>query len=194
MKSGDGTLAQISAAEWQIMECLWANGPMYMADMVACLKDKTEWSRTTVLTLASRLEAKAFIGTERSNKAYLYVPMVNRKTALQDRLDNFVKETLAGDYYALAKIIVEGAKLTVAEEKKLRARFKPAKEETEQRVAVSQAHEPEEPLAQRKLEYVAEKNTKIKNALKSKAKSKDKEKEKSDKVKEKKNGKKPKKK
>lgn len=195
MKSGDGTLAQISPAEWQIMECLWANGPMYMADLVVCLKDKTDWSRTTVLTLASRLETKAFIGTERSNKAYLYVPMVNRKTALQDRLDNFVKETFAGDFYALAKLIVEGAKLTVAEEKKLRTRFKPAQEAADLLITVPQPIEIEEPLAQRKLEWVGEKDSRLKDKLKSKTKVKDKtEKEKSDKSKEKKSGKKAKKK
>lgn len=175
MKSKEEPLAQISAAEWQIMECLWANGPMYMADIVAELKDHHEWSRTTVLTLASRLEKKGFIGTERSSKAYLYVPVIPRKTALTERLQAFVEETFAGNYYSLAKVIAESAKLSVEEEKKLRARFKAAKESPAEPIIAAQVVTAEEPLAQRKLGS-SEATEKIKEKVKAKTKNKDKEK------------------
>ncbi len=174
MKSSEESLAQISAAEWLIMECLWTNGPMYMADIVSALKEQTEWSRTTVLTLASRLEKKEFIGTERSSKAYLYVPIVSRKLAVMDRLEQFVKETFAGDYYPLARLIAESSKLSIAEEKKLRARFKPVKTEESEAPEISKLSNIEEPLAQRKLSSESINEPKLKEKLKDKAKNKSK--------------------
>ncbi len=171
MKNEQESIAQVSAAEWILMECLWANGPLYMSDIVSKLSEKTQWSRTTVLTLASRLEKKGYIGTERSTKAYLYVPVIGKKQALNERVQAFVDETFSGDYYALAKLIAEGAKLSVSEEKKLRARFKALQEaETETDVAPIIKKKEVEPLALRKLESLVP--AKRKNKDKSKSKDK----------------------
>lgn len=126
METKDEALNRITGAEWRVMQCLWAQGPLRMAELVAALSERTGWSRTTVLTLTARLEKKGFIGSERSRRAYLYAPLVPRRQALAARVEAFVEETLEGSFYELGRLIAEGAYLSAEEERKLRARFKPA--------------------------------------------------------------------
>ena len=40
------------------MEVLWDHGPMKMAAIIEVLMPQTNWSRTTIATLTSRLENK----------------------------------------------------------------------------------------------------------------------------------------
>lgn len=177
MKSEQEAIAQVSAAEWQLMECLWDNGPLYMADIVAKLHEQTQWSRTTVLTLASRLEKKGYIGTERSAKAYLYVPVMNRKQALSERLQQFVDETFSGDYFSLARIIAESGTLSLSDEKKLRTRFKaaPEPEESVETLPIVRKKS-SDPMAARKLESLSSGKNKNKDKSKDKKNTKKKKK------------------
>ena len=110
----------ITAAEWLIMEVLWDKGPLKMADIVSALSKKTKWSRTTVLTLARRLEDKGAIGTERSSKAFIYAPLVSEKDAQRQVLEQFIDQYFRGQPYLLARRIVDGKILNKDEQRKLR--------------------------------------------------------------------------
>lgn len=89
------------------MEVLWRDGPQLMAQIVASLEEETKWSRTTVLTLAGRLEKKGYIGTERSSRAYTYIPLVRRKEARRAELERFVNQIYAGDSYQLVRQLTD---------------------------------------------------------------------------------------
>ncbi|MDI9498077.1 MAG: BlaI/MecI/CopY family transcriptional regulator [Bacillota bacterium] len=100
-------LESITESEWRVMEVLWRDGPQLMAQIVASLEEETKWSRTTVLTLAGRLEKKGYIGTERSSRAYTYIPLVRRKEARRAELERFVNQIYAGDSYQLVRQLTD---------------------------------------------------------------------------------------
>lgn len=110
-----GRRSGASEAEWAVMDVLWRRGPLPMREMAAELREARGWSRSTVLTLASRLEKKGFIGTERSQKAFLYVPLLNRKQAQRDSLSKLLHSCFKDDIKAFAKAVSSLAAFRAAE-------------------------------------------------------------------------------
>ena len=47
----------LTAAEWQVMECLWEAAPRTGREAVEWLEGRMGWNRSTTLTLLRRLEA-----------------------------------------------------------------------------------------------------------------------------------------
>lgn len=108
-----------SCAEWKVMECLWKNGPLYMAQIIDVLGPSTGWKRSTIITLASRLEKKGYLGTERSRRAFLYVPVIQKKEAILRQMESFAEDYLNGKYYPAFKAILDSGKMDKTEERKL---------------------------------------------------------------------------
>ena len=48
----------LTQAEWSVMECLWEAGPLTGREVVQSMEKSCGWSRSTTLTLLSRLENK----------------------------------------------------------------------------------------------------------------------------------------
>ena len=42
----------LTQAEWSVMECLWAEGPLTGREVTARMEDRCGWSRSTTLTPA----------------------------------------------------------------------------------------------------------------------------------------------
>ena len=51
----------LSDSEWKLMNRLWEQSPRTIMDLTASLKEDTGWSKTTVLTMLARLEAKGAV-------------------------------------------------------------------------------------------------------------------------------------
>lgn len=51
----------LSAGEWQIMERLWEKQPMTLMELVRALAPETGWSKSTIVTMVTRLEAKGAV-------------------------------------------------------------------------------------------------------------------------------------
>ncbi len=119
-------IAAITESEWRVMEVLWKDGPQRMAEIVASLEEETKWSRTTVLTLAGRLEKKGYIGTERSSRAYTYIPLIRRKEARQAELERFMDLIYAGDSYQLVRQLTDMGAITRDDLKRLEERLESA--------------------------------------------------------------------
>lgn len=115
------------------MEVLWRDGPQLMADIVASLEGETKWSRTTVLTLAGRLEKKGYIGTERSSRAYTYIPLVRRKEARRAELERFIALIYSGDSYQLVRQLTDIGSINVEDLKRLQERLESRKKSSRKR-------------------------------------------------------------
>lgn len=51
----------LTQAEWSVMECLWEAGPLTGRKVTQHMEQQNGWSRSTTLTLLSRLEHKGAI-------------------------------------------------------------------------------------------------------------------------------------
>jgi BlaI family penicillinase repressor len=71
-------MTRISAAESQVMEALWAEGPMGAEEIVTALSRTQEWGGATVKTLINRLLKKKALVSERVDGRTRYRPLISR--------------------------------------------------------------------------------------------------------------------
>ena len=54
----------LTPAEWSVMECLWEAAPLTGREVTQKMQQRCGWSRSTTLTLLSRMEAKGAVAGE----------------------------------------------------------------------------------------------------------------------------------
>lgn len=72
-------IPRISAAESQVMQALWARGPLGAEDLVAEVAPANGWGEATVRTLVARLIKKKAVASEKRGGRTLYAPLVSRE-------------------------------------------------------------------------------------------------------------------
>lgn len=88
----------LSDAEREVLTVLWDHGPLGVKDTLAHLTDRgQEWTRSTVVTLLRRLEAKRYIASDKSAHAFVYRPLVSREDVIHSRLTELAGELAGGD-------------------------------------------------------------------------------------------------
>ncbi len=68
----------ISEAEAEVMEVLWAAAPLSAEDVAAQLASRQDWQLATVKTLLNRLLKKGAVSAEQDGRRYLYAPLLAR--------------------------------------------------------------------------------------------------------------------
>ncbi|MCM8557368.1 BlaI/MecI/CopY family transcriptional regulator [Sphingomicrobium sediminis] len=117
--------ANITAAEWEVMEVLWrAGAPMSSADIVAAVRGEQEWTEATVRTLLFRLTKKGVAKAERDRRRYLYSPLVERDAYVGGETDRFVDRMFGGRIAPLVAQFASRDKLTDEEIDRLEALLK----------------------------------------------------------------------
>ena len=84
----------ISTLEKQVMDIVWELKECSVRDVVARLIKKRDIAYTTVATIFNRLEAKGLVKKYEHGKAYVYKPILSKKSysknLVQSFLHNFV--------------------------------------------------------------------------------------------------------
>ncbi len=70
----------LSDSEWKLMNRLWDQSPRTIMELTAALHPETGWSKNTVITMLSRLEAKGAVRYGEGGRAKRYFPAVARRT------------------------------------------------------------------------------------------------------------------
>ncbi len=87
---------QISQAELQVMEVLWAQSPLAASDVADRLESQTSWSLKTVKTLLSRLVEKGAAAYEPDGRRYLYRPLISRKNYASGAANRLAAQLFGG--------------------------------------------------------------------------------------------------
>ena len=66
----------LSDSEWRLMNRLWDRSPMTITELTAALRADTGWTKNTIITMLSRLEAKGAVRHEDGGRAKQYFPTV----------------------------------------------------------------------------------------------------------------------
>ena len=70
-------------AELDIMRVLWrAETPLKASELTKALSEERDWKRQTVHVLLSRLEAKGYIGVDKSAYSHLFYPLIKENDYL----------------------------------------------------------------------------------------------------------------
>ena len=66
--------SNLSAGEWKLMKQLWARGPATVKELTDALREETNWTRNTIITMLTRLKAKGVVGCQLGGPARRYYP------------------------------------------------------------------------------------------------------------------------
>ena len=102
----------LSDSEWKLMNRLWAENPMTIMELTAALKEDTGWSKNTVITMLSRLEAKGAVRCEQGPRAKRYYPAVERQSAAKAETESFLGKVYGGSLGLMMSAMVESKGLT----------------------------------------------------------------------------------
>ena len=110
----------LSEAEWNIMESLWEESPKVGSRIVADMAGRVGWSRSTTLTMLKRMTEQGLIACEDNGRMRVYVPLIERETAVKKETDNFLKRVYHGSASMLVSSFIKKQRLTTEELSELR--------------------------------------------------------------------------
>ncbi|MCI8810536.1 MAG: BlaI/MecI/CopY family transcriptional regulator [Oscillibacter sp.] len=105
----------LSDSEWKLMNRLWNYTPMTITELTAALRNETGWSKNTIITMLSRLEAKGAVRYEEGRKARQYFPAVEQKDAARAETENFLSKVYGGSFGLMVHAMVESKQLSEAD-------------------------------------------------------------------------------
>ena len=86
----------LSDSEWKLMNRLWEQSPRTITELTAAVREETGWSKNTVITMLSRLEAKGAVTHDEGGRAKRYAPLLRREDAARAETENFLPRSTAG--------------------------------------------------------------------------------------------------
>ena len=121
-------MSKISGAESQIMEALWARGPLTADEIVQAVGPAQGWGEATVKTLINRLLKKKALASERTGGRALYRPLVTREDYVTGESQGLLDRLFGGQVAPLVAHYARHRALSAEEVerlKKLIAEFEP---------------------------------------------------------------------
>lgn len=112
---------ELTEAEWQVMECLWAAAPRTGRAIIDALHKTTGWSRSTTLTLLRRLEDKGAVSAESEDGVKHYRPQVAREDAAVQETEHLLERVYQGSVSLMVSSLVKKQTLSQEEIDKLYA-------------------------------------------------------------------------
>ena len=122
MKRSDISL---TPAEWNVMECLWEGGPLTGREIARQLEERCGWSRSTTLTLLSRLEAKGAAASRTEGPGPKeFRPILRREEAALKETEDFLERVYQGSLSLMVSSLTRRQALSQAELDELYALLK----------------------------------------------------------------------
>ena len=116
----------LSNSEWKLMNRLWEQSPRTITELTAAVREETGWSKNTVITMLSRLDAKQAVYYEEGLRAKQYYPAVTREEAIREESESVLEKV--GSVGLLMSAMVESQRLTESDLAELSAILERAKE------------------------------------------------------------------
>ena len=119
--------AELSDGEWILMKALWESSPMTITQLTAVMKDTTGWTKHTIISMLSRLEAKGAVRFESNGRAKLYSPVLRQEEAVRRETSHFLDKVFDGHLGVMLNAMVDSRSLTQEDLEELYAVLEKAK-------------------------------------------------------------------
>lgn len=119
----------LSAGEWRIMERLWKKSPQTLTELVRELGPETGWSKSTIVTMVSRLEAKGAVTYSEGGRARQYAPAVPREQTALEETESLLRRIYRGSVGMMVNTLADGRGLTDEDIEELSAVLEKARRE-----------------------------------------------------------------
>ena len=97
----------LTEAEWAVMECLWEKSPRTGRETVAWLDQKMGWTRSTVLTMLRRLEAKGAVAGDTEGELKTFRPLIAREDVAVRETENLLDRAYKGSLSLLVSSLTK---------------------------------------------------------------------------------------
>ena len=78
----------ITDAEWEVMRVVWANDRVTSKKIISVLKEKMDWTQSTIKTILGRLVEKGVLNTEQEGRNFIYTANIEEKEAVRDYVED----------------------------------------------------------------------------------------------------------
>lgn len=119
----------LTAAEWALMEPLWAGAPKTMMELVDAVEKEQNWSKSTVATMLSRMEEKGLVRYETEGRTRRYFPCIAREDAAARETASLLQRAYHGSLGLLVSTMVEKSTVSRRELEELYAILQKAEAE-----------------------------------------------------------------
>ncbi len=124
-------MKELTNAEEQIMQAIWAVGAGFLKDIVDALPEPRP-AYNTVATVIRILEQKNFVAHRTYGKTHEYYPLITKQEYTKGYFQNFLKKYFAGSFSGMLSFFVQEENLDLQElEKLIEARKANQKPDTE---------------------------------------------------------------
>ena len=114
----------LTAAEWRVMECLWERSPLLGRELVERMRELCGWSRSTTLTLLSRMEAKGAITASAGAGKKAFSPLIRREDMALRETKDFLSRVYKGSLSMMVSAFTRKESLSEEELRELHAILK----------------------------------------------------------------------
>ena len=121
---------ELSDGEWKLMKALWEDAPMTITQLTAAMKDSTGWSKHTIISMLSRMEAKGAVRYQSNGRAKLYSPILEQGDAVRRETSHFLDKVFDGQLGVMLNAMMDSRPLTQADLDELSAILEKAKGES----------------------------------------------------------------
>ncbi len=111
--------SKISAAEWEVMNVVWARAPLTASEVFQGLPPGHGWKPKTVNTFLTRLARKRVLAVSREGRAFTYTARVPREDCVRMESESFLNRVFQGAAGGLVLHFCQRADLTAAEIREL---------------------------------------------------------------------------
>lgn len=105
----------LSDGEWRIMNCLWEQAPRTITQLVSALKAETAWTKHTVISMLTRMEAKDAVHHREGDRAKQYYPSVPRADIAIAETASFLGKVYGGSLGLMVNSLIREKALTKTE-------------------------------------------------------------------------------
>ena len=107
---------KLSDKEWRVLETLWASPEgLALGEAVEALRPATGWSRNTVLTYLTRMEAKGLVTIHKTQAPHRYRAAVDREACAAQERRGLLDRVYQGSAGKLVAAFLKEEKLTAQE-------------------------------------------------------------------------------
>lgn len=118
----------LTNSEWYVLDCLWDQSPMTVMQLVAALKQRLNWAKSTTITTINRMEAKGLLRSELQGRGKQYYPTVERQEATRQETRSFLDKVYRGSVGLMMSAMTDGETLSKEEIDELYAILRKAEE------------------------------------------------------------------
>ena len=112
---------KLSEKEWRVLDVLWdAPEGLSLGAAVEALRPATGWSRNTVLTYLTRMEAKGLVHIDKEESPHRYRAGVDRESCAAEERRGLLERVYQGSAGKLVAAFLKEEKLTAQEREELK--------------------------------------------------------------------------